>query len=288
MMCIRLFIRVSFSFVLLFWVAAAQARIITYNNDPSAKEQYIIGLLKLAIEKNADPNLQLKPAPDVMTDAKFQSEVEAGNVSVYWAPAVNSNVEKFIPVHIPLVKGLLGYRLFIIKQGDQYKYDGITDLSSLKRLTAGQGTSWGDTQILAHAGIPLETSIKYENLFYMLEGERFDYFPRGAHEPWSEIRTHADLNLTIEKSLILVYPLAMYFYINKSDQALASAIENGLEKAIADGSFDAYFFSQDVIKSTLKEANMKQRRIIPIDNPFLPKGARLDRPELWLDVARIP
>lgn len=267
---------------------AAQARVVTYNNSPADKEQYIIGLLKLAVEKSGDPNIELKPSPDELTDIKFKQEVVSGSMGVYWGPAVNEHVEDLKPIYIPLVKGLLGYRLFIINRDDQSKFDAVDSMRDLKGLIAGQGRTWGDTKILKKAGIPLETSVKYDNLFFMLEGGRFDYFPRGAHEPWAEVTTYPELDLTVEDNLMLVYPLAMIFYVNKSDTELATALENGLEKAIADGSFDEYFYGNTLVQSALSQGNLKSRKSFNVSNPYLPDGMPLDRSELWLDLAAVP
>ncbi|MCM2680873.1 diguanylate cyclase [Echinimonas agarilytica] len=265
----------------------AHARTVLHNNDPAAKEQYLVGMLQLALQKSGT-DFTPKPLDEVLTEAKTISEVEAGSVDVYWGTATKENETRFTPIRIPLAKGLLGYRLFIIKKGEQHKFDHIENLHQLKLLSAGQGRTWGDTKILSNANIPLETSVKYENLFYMLEGGRFDYFPRAAHEPWSEISTYAKLDLTVEKHLMLVYPFAMYFYVNQANAELAEAIETGLETAISDGSFDAYFYSNPLIQSALNDSNLKSRKRIEIDNPFLPEATPLARQELWLDVAAIP
>lgn len=266
---------------------SAQARTVRYNNDLSEKEQYYVQLLKLALEKSGS-GIVSEPADQLLAEAKLMAEVQAGSRDIYWGGATKENESKMAPIRIPLAKGLLGYRLFIIKKGEQHKFNSVNNLSDLKRLIAGQGKFWGDTPILANAGLPLETPVKYQSLFHMLEGERFDYFPRAAHEPWSEVKAYSELELTVEKNLMLVYPLAMYYYVNKSDVELANAIEAGLEKAIADGSFDNFFYNNPLIKSVMQEANIKQRKVIKIDNPYLPEETQLDRPELWLDIASIP
>lgn len=269
-------------------LAAAHARSIRYNNDPAAKEQYLVGVLKLALEKSGEQNLQPQPVAEVLTERKVISEVLNGTMDVYWGPATQENENRFRAIRIPLIKGLLGYRLFIINQGDQYKFDRIHNLNELKTLIAGQGRFWGDTKVLENAGLPLETAVQYKNLFYMLEGGRFDYYPRAVHEPWSEVKDYSQLNLAVEKRLMLVYPLAMFFYVNKSDEELAQAIERGFEAAIADGSFNQYFFENEVIQSALAHASLKSRTVIKVDNPFLPESTPLDRKEFWLDVSAIP
>lgn len=276
-----------FSFVLISFVTlSTSARTITYNNDPTPKEQYMVDVLKLAIKKSG-ADFHLKPTPEVFPEAKVRADLEAGSIDIYWGAATKGDVKKFRPVYVPLVKGLLGYRLFIIKQDSQATFNRVDSLATLKQLVAGQGHFWGDTPILANAGLPVETAVKYENLFHMLEGERFDYFPRAAHEPWSEVASHRELGLSVEKNLLLAYPLAMIFYVNKEDEELATVLTNGLERAIADGSFDDYFFNSPLIQSALSKSQISSRTIFNINNPYLPEGIPLDRKEFWLDVDKL-
>ncbi|MEI8634177.1 hypothetical protein P4S72_23305 [Vibrio sp. PP-XX7] len=154
----------------------------------------------------------------------------------------NPDVEKRLQtVRIPVLKGLLGHRIFIIRAADQNRFAQINTLAELKQLKAGQGTFWGDTQVLKKANIPVVTTIKYANLFPMLEGGRFDYFPRAVHEPWVEVASRPELNLVVDKHILLIYPFAMYFYVNKSNTVLHNQIYKGFEIAIKDGSFDKLF-----------------------------------------------
>ncbi|MBD1389047.1 diguanylate cyclase [Neiella sp. HB171785] len=265
------------------WFCHGEPRTIVFNNDPAEKEQYLVGLLKLAAEKSGY-GLIPKPSSQVLTDAKARKELEAGDLDVYWMAADRTNEKQYMPIRIPLIKGLLGYRIFIINQGDQDKFNDVSGLPELKNLVAGQGRFWGDTPILENAGLPLETSVKYENLFYMLEGDRFDYFPRAVHEPFSEITRFRHLGLTLENKLMLVYPTAMYFYVNNNDPELARALEKGLNTAISDGSFDRYFYSNQLIRNALESTNIRSRRVIEINNPYLPDETPLDRKELWLSL----
>lgn len=45
----------------------------------------------------------------------------------------------------------------------------------------------------------------------MLDGGRFAAYPRGVHEPWSEIAGRPELELAVEKKLMLAYKMPMYF-----------------------------------------------------------------------------
>jgi hypothetical protein len=179
---------------------------------------------------------------------------------------------------------MLGHRIFIIEKGKQHLFDNIQDLDDLKSLKAGQGTTWGDTQVLLGAKIPTVTTLKYHNLFPMLEGDRFDYFPRAIHEPWSEIEWQKDLNLTVEERVLLVYPFAMYFFVAKDNKKLHDLIYKGFETAIQDGSYDKLFYSNPLIKDALNRTKISERVVIRIPNPSMGPKTPFDREEFWLDL----
>ncbi len=267
--------------------ASALAQPLRYNASDAAQERYIIDILSLAVEKSGG-NYELQGTTETFTDAKVREELKTQGIDVYWTMTSSELEKEFLPVRIPIFKGLLGNRIFIINADEQHKFTGVHSLRELSQLQAGQGTLWPDTKILDGAGLPVVTALKYESLFHMLEGNRFDYYPRGVHEPWNEVNQYANLNLAIERELMLVYRAPMYFFVNQSNTELAKALTEGLEVAIADGSFDRVFYSSPVIQDVLNKANMAGRRVFHVDNPLLSSATPLDRKELWLDVESIP
>lgn len=80
-------------------------------------------------------------------------------------------------------------------------------------------------------------------LIDMLASKRFDYFPRGLHEVYSEQKIAAEKNIVVEDSIMLHYPVPIYFFVNKNNVALANRIERGLRIAMQDGSFDELFLA---------------------------------------------
>src|SRR5690606_21583774 len=125
---------------------------------------------------------------------------------------------------------------------------------------------------------------KYPSLFYMVDGGRFDAFPRGVQEPWGEIAQRPELELTVEKRLMLVYRMPFYLFVGKDDRQLAADLERGLRLAIADGSFAEIFRNDPTVKSVLEQANLQNRLVFELKNPTLPKETPLDDEDLWLDV----
>ncbi|MBD1387808.1 diguanylate cyclase [Neiella sp. HB171785] len=211
------------------------------------------------------------------------SELNSGQIS-FVNFATNEDIESQLrPIRIPILKGLLGHRIFIIRNGDQHRFANINSLTELKQLSAGQGRFWSDTNVLKSAGLTTVDPVKYFSLFHMLEGGRFDYFPRAVHEPFSEIASRPELNLAVEPKLMLVYPLPMYIFVSKNNEQLAQDIEQGFEMAIADGSFDQWFFAHPLIQDVLDKVKIAERTVLRINNPHLPAATPLHRKELWLD-----
>lgn len=259
---------------------------IVINEVSGAKEELVVDILKLVLSKT-DLQATVRMHSEELPQSRLVDEIKSGNIDLMWA-GVDPNLESALkPIRIPLLKGLLGHRIFIIKKENQARFNNIKTLADLKQLNAGQGTQWGDTQILKNGGVPVITTLKYPNLFYMLEGDRFDYFPRAIHEPWSEVAERPELNLTVEKNIMLVYPFAMYFFVNKDNQALHDKLVQGFEMAIADGSFDELFFNNQLIKDALSKTNIKHRRVIKIANPAMHADTPIHRKEFWLDPTRL-
>jgi Bacterial extracellular solute-binding proteins, family 3 len=184
---------------------------------------------------------------------------------------------------------LLGYRILIINKKNQHKFSQVKTLDDLKQFTFGQGKTWTDTKILQANGLKVVTINKYPGLFYMVDGERFDAFPRGVNEPFGELAQRPDMtDLTVENSILLVYRMPFYIFVSRDNPKLGNDIETGLNRAVADGSFDKIFYGEPNIKDVLDKANMKNRRIFNLNNPFLTKETPLERTELWFDPQKGP
>lgn len=272
--------------LLLLFCAAARAEPIIHNRADDPKEQLIVDLLKLALSKTGGTH-EFRPLPEFVDQARAVEMLAKGTLTVLWAGTTREYEEQLLPIRIPVDKGMLGYRVFIIRKGDQALFDQVQGLADLKRLRAGQGRFWGDTAVLKAAGLEVVTPVKYANLFPMLAGGRFDYFPRAIHEPWSEVVTHRDLDLVVEKRILLVYPFAMYLFVAKDNQALAKRIEKGFEHALADGSFDKLFYAHPVVRAAIIDGDLKHRLTIRIPNPNMTSATPTGRSELWLDPTRV-
>jgi ABC-type amino acid transport substrate-binding protein len=268
--------------------AAAEEKLIRVNDSSDPNGPYAVKMIQLAL-KHIDKKYKLVVSKEPFSQPKIMEEISNGNLEVFWNSANAEKEQEFTPIRIPLYKGLLGNRVFIINRNNQSKFDDIKTLEDLKKITIGQGKTWADTKILESNGLKVVKANKYENLFSMVDGGRFDAFSRGVHEPFGELEKHPNLkDLTVEKHLMLVYRMPFYLFVGKTNKSLAKDLEDGLNAAIADGSFDQVFLNDPSVQDVMAKADMKNRRAIYLDNPTLSKETPLDRKELWFDPKTIP
>lgn len=256
---------------------------VIYNKPFNDQASYMQGLLKLAVSYS-DKKYTFSTTDETYSKSRLLESVKSGNVSLMWGGTSEEMESELIPVRIDAYRGLMSHRVFIIRKGDQARFDAVKTIDDLRQIKFGQGRTWQDTKIMESSGFEVVKATKKPSLFYMLDGGRFDAFPRGASEAVVEASAFPTLNIAVEQKLVLVYPLPTYFFVSKADPTLAKDIENGLEAALKDGKFDEYFYNAQEVKDAIDQADLPNRRAFYITNPFLPKATPLDRKELWITI----
>ncbi len=247
---------------------------------------YRIALLSLAMEKTLESHgaYELVPFNEEVTQGRGLNMMKKNkNVNVAFLASNSERERDFQSVKIPILRGILGYRVFLIKDINESKFSNIKSLQELKKkAVAGFGSHWADMAILTSNEIPVIGSVRYETLFSMLSKERFDYFPRGINEAWLEIENKKDKypRLIVEPSMALYYPYPVYFYVNKYNTSLAERITKGLKIALEDGSFKTLFLQYH--KALIDHAQLQSRRFFVLDNPNLTPATPHPDTSWWL------
>ncbi|TFV88693.1 transporter substrate-binding domain-containing protein [Oxalobacteraceae bacterium OM1] len=244
-----------------------------------ARSEYFVKMLALALSKSG-ADFELQPYRQRMAKSRAIRQLQKGEgVDVIWAMTTRERERDLLPIRIPIDKGLLGWRLFLVGRRAPTGLDDVHKLDQLQEFSAGQGHDWPDTAILRANGLNVFAGSDYEGLFRMLQAGRFDYFPRSVAEIWDEQRRHAELGLEVQPTLVLHYPACIYFFVGKDNRRLAHLIETGLQAAIADGSFDRLF--EQYNGEQIRRADLKRRIVLPLENPLLPEQTPLKKAELW-------
>ena len=242
--------------------------------------KYPLELLKLAIAKSGN-QVDLQPASTDLTKKRSQNELKTGNTfDIYWGTTSIELERDSIPVRICLMKGLMGWRIPLVAKKNQNLFRNAKTLGDLQQFTAGQGTHWQDTKILRFADLKVESSSTVDLLSKMLVADRFDYFPRGVQEIWEERELRPEMDIVVDPHIAIHYMNPFYFFVTRNKPELAKLVQQGLETAIKDGSFDKLFFQY--YSEPLRKANIGTRTIIELENPFLPPNTPVDGKTLWL------
>ena len=275
--------------------AAPRDGVMTYIHHPpeSARDVrylYQWEVLRTALEKtHAKWGPYRLVAGEVMTERRQAYELRnaTGNLTVMYLGTTPEFERELVPVRIPVDRSLGGYCVFLVRAGEQARFDAVRTLDDLRQFTYGLGLGWIDVEILRASGFNVVTGSSYDGLFEMLVNRRFDVFLRGAVEILDEYEQRREelRDIRIEDSLLLYYPLPMYFWFAKTPegQRLAQRAEAGLRLMLADGSYDEIFDRYQ--RAKIERLHLKARKAYRIDNPFLGPETPLADRRLWFDPA---
>ncbi|AFT77739.1 amino acid ABC transporter/signal transduction system periplasmic protein [Alteromonas macleodii str. 'Black Sea 11'] len=264
-------------------MAEAATWTITYPrpiDDSDARAQYPIALLKLALDKTG-VNYELRPSDRILLTGKAMRQLrENREVNVVWSMTDSQREKELTPIRIPIAKGLIGLRVFVINQNKKAKFDNVLSLTDMRKLVPIQGEEWPDTKILQANGFNVFTVPEFREAYDMIKQGKGDFFPRSVMEVDAELEAEGRRNnFYLEPSMALYYPTAMYYFVSGSNKTLANLIETGLNRAIDDGSFDALF--ESTYAPILASLGVNERKIFTLENPLLPIETPLTNSALW-------
>jgi len=262
-----------------------------YNAPESPADQryvYHWEILRTALERTTAAYGPFVLTPAVaMSERRQADELQraTGALTVMYLDTNPTFERSLEPVRIPVDKNLAGFRVFLIRAEDRARFAAVHTLEDLRALKVGLGLGWLDVEILRHSGFEVVTGSSYDGLFAMLVNRRFDGFLRGAVEILGEHeQRHAAMpDLAIEDSLLLYYPLPMYFWFSRTAQGrrLAARVRDGMQAMIDDGSYDRIFLAHHGHK--IEQLHLASRRILEIPNPFVGPETPLEDTRLWFD-----
>lgn len=277
--------QLPFVFLLLCFTSLARAATwqIHYAQpeDPGDRRTtYPLAVLELAL-KHTGVNYHLIPSEKVLTQGRSIQQLKANReVSLIWSMTDEEREEELLPVRIPIYKGLIGWRLFLVKDANHSVFKGFSTIEELRQYNLAQGHDWPDTKILQSNGFEVATSSDYFEMFDMVRMERAVFFPRSIVEIWAE-EAHSvkGVGLTVEPYLAVRYPTATYFFFNKKNLVLKKLVETGLRRAIKSGEFDELFYSEHA--EYIERAGINNRVVFELENPILPVRTPIGETDLW-------
>ena len=249
---------------------------------PDPQLAYVRRVVELALSR-AGSKLEIRPVDLDMAQGRTLVELAAGRspIDVMWTVTDRQReTSGLLPVRIPIDRGLMGWRLLLVRRSELAQWQRVRSLKDLRPYLAGQGHDWPDTDILRANGLRVGTSSGYEALFRMLAAGRVDYFPRSILEIDAEMAGGRYPELAIAPELMRPSPAAAYLFVRPIRPDRAAELKAGLEVAVADGSFQRLHREQ--YGALLKAHPLSPGRVVRLSNPQLPPETPLQRRELWL------
>ena len=167
--------------------AAAAPMVLVYPRSESSTDtqyRYDYELLHQALEATVATHgsYELRQSGASMNQARAGDEIAAGSglVNIFARSTTIEHEQRFLPIRIPIDKGLISYRVFLIRDDMQARFAAVGSLDDLRAYSVGSFPTWADTRILREGGFKVVTGDSYEGLFRMLVAHRFDFFSRSA------------------------------------------------------------------------------------------------------------
>lgn len=271
--CLRFAIGLALIAIGWTWPVLAAESVIRYFPSGSIYE-YRWKLLELALAHVGDgpDKVRLEPYADDATQNRGILLLQSGMIDVVALGTNDERESKLHPIKIDISRGIVGFRLLVIRAADQARIARMDAGALRTQLTFGLNRQWADLPIMEANGFSVTTSSGYEDLFAMLVAGRFDAFPRGLNEARRELEERKSVypQLAVEATKALYFPFPIYFWVNKNNSALADKIERGLRLSLADGSFRNLFETYHAAE--ISSLRREKRQVILLDSPTLPVG----------------
>lgn len=206
-----------------------------------------------------------------LEQARAQKELIAGRgISLLMFATSAEREQLMLPIRVPLTNGTASYRICLIKEGKQPRFDDVSNINEWvhQNLIIGQGNRWPDVDILRANGLEVITSSRTHSLGAMMQKDRFDCAARALFE----VEGFPKDGIVIEQKLLLHYPMPSFLFVNKSNTELYNRLSLGFERIKHNGKFARYidkFYQQPISKLPLNN-----RRVIYLDNPLLTEETR--------------
>ncbi|MFP5240108.1 MAG: hypothetical protein ACLGQW_09785 [Acidobacteriota bacterium] len=224
----------------------------------------------------------------VAAESRLDAEMASGKLHLAFIPPNANRLalegrQLIAAIRIPLERGLLGYRVCLVRGSDKDMLKGVTSVEALRRFRVGQGYGWGDKDVYAAAGIPVvEAPFTSQSApLRALASGHFDLLPLGSSEFEAFlVRSKEEgLDIAADSHIVIRYPWFRFVWVSMTAPNAAALLEN-LEKGLGimarDGSFIRIY---EHYKGKADTAWIRRKTIIELASPYaqasdIPAGYR--------------
>ncbi|QSX30233.1 transporter substrate-binding domain-containing protein [Shewanella cyperi] len=253
-----------------------------------ASHDFYVDLLQLVLNNSREQwgEAKVEEVNGDFSQSRAFAALNSGQLHVFWAGTSKQRQQRFRAIEVPLFAGLLGVRVPVIRRDRLAEFRGYQTLVDWQGLLACQGSQWPDSDILEANGFRVTRIAKFDLMYSMLKQGRCDYFPRGLNEVGAELAAVGQQDLMAYEDVLITYPFPMYFFVAKDNEALYQRLSITLEAMAASGELRHFLFSHPTTAGLFPLARFDDSLRFRLTNALLPESTPLQRPELWLPLAR--
>jgi hypothetical protein len=181
---------------------SAQAMDIKYYGGDS--NSYSFEMLRHALSYQSDVKYDISTFSSYIPKQRYYAILSNDEgIDVVYGGATEARERLNQAIRIPLLKGLNGWRVPLVKKSNANLIAEQKSLEEFKQLLAGQFHLWSDVAILESNNVRVHKATNSTGIFQMLDKGRFDYFPRSVLEIWYEIEQYKNLDIMIEQHTLI-------------------------------------------------------------------------------------
>lgn len=198
-----------------------------------------------------------------------QTPIDRMPATPAWLRLVEQGKLRMVP--IPLDRGLLGWRINLLRASQRDKLAQVRTAADLAHFSMGQNVGWMDVEIYRAAGIPTKEIKHWSNGAFakQMEAGFLDLFPLGLEETLNYFLPHFQKHspqLTVAPYLLVRYPWFRFVWVAPGPQtdALYQALQTGFDGTVANGQFMRVWNQH---RHPLEARFFRERTTIDIANP---------------------
>jgi len=243
------------------------------TNKPQAKAdgrlQYSYKLLEIVLAATTEEygDYKISKSKENMQRNRQMIELRRGKLlNMIVSPPKPGWEQAAIRVKFPTMRGICSYRISLIKNTNRDMLKNVNSLEQVKNYSVGAHNQWSTAIVLRNNDFNIVAGPNYLALFEMLAKNRFELFPRGLNEIYTELdlQKNDHPNLMVEEHIALFHYLPVYFYVSPKTPRLAKRISDGLAITFENGEFQKNF--DEHFKKSIDLAKLENRKIFSLDN----------------------
>jgi hypothetical protein len=256
------------------WQVSALDKIIMWdkNFDHPALKELVTLAADLTVEEYGA--YQIERSIEMEQGRAFVSLAQSQSINLATAAISRERENTTLPIYFPLTRGLLGFRLCLVKKQNIALFENINTTRDFRsnRLLLGVGAHWPDKTVIEQNQLQAVSNPVHAQLYDMLNMDRFDCFPRGIAEIAYELEKYPTDDVVVEDNIALIYPNAHFMFISPTHVRLKERLETGLMLAKQNGDYKRYFDKHYLV--LLKKHGFYSRKLLFLTNPDLSPKAR--------------